>query len=186
MSAALTSTEDQIFDALWGFVAELFDSSVATNIFKGFQNMTATPAGVTYVVISPGVVVRQDQLTRAYDPNAEIVANERATEYTYQIDCFGPKAPDYANTIAIAWRTMWACDYFAGLLAAPTPGAPLLVTPLFADEPTQLNIVNGELQYEQRFMTRLHLQTNQVVALPQDFFVDPPAVETIAADDLPL
>jgi hypothetical protein len=71
---------------------------------------------------------------------------------------------------------MWACDYFAGLLATPTPGAPLPATPLYADEPQQLNIVNGEMQYEQRFLCKLYLQANQIASLPQDFFTDTPAV----------
>lgn len=185
-AATLTPTEDQIFDALWGFVDTVFGSAFSANIFKGFQNMTSTPAGVSYIVLSPGVVVRQNQLVRNYDAVNSLTLNERDTEYSYQIDCYGPNGPDYANTLAIAWRTLWACDYFEGLLASPTPGAPLPVTPLYADEPQQLNVVNGELQYEQRFMLRLHLQANQVVALPQDFFDVPPVVTTIAADQLPL
>jgi len=184
MSAILTPTEDQLFDAIWGFVAALFDVSVQTNIFKGFQNMTSTPPGVSYVVISPGVNERQNQIERDYDPQAGVVNNTRRTTYSYQVDCYGPNGPDYANTIAIAWRTMWACDYFAGLLAAPTPGAPLPATPLYADEPQQLNIVNAEMQYEQRFLTKLYLQANQVASLPQDFFTTAPEVTVETPSDM--
>lgn len=186
MAAVLAATEDQIFDAVWGFVAAILDPSLTNNIFKGFQNMTSTPPGVSYVVIQPGVKVRQNQIVRDYDANAGVVNNERSTNYAYQVDCYGPNGPDLADTIAIAWRSMWACDYFAGLRATPTPGAPLPVTPLYADEPQQLNVVNAELQYEQRFMLKLYLQTNQVVALPQDFFDVPPAIDvTVPADYLP-
>lgn len=185
-AAVLSPTEDQIFDALWGFVDTVFGSTMSANIFKGFQNMTATPAGVSYIVLQPGVIVRQNQIQRDYDSVNLVVNNERDTEYLYQVDCYGPNGPDLANTIAIAWSTLWACDYFAGNLATPTPGSPLPVTPLYADEPQQLNVVNAELQYEQRFMLKLHLQANQVVALPQDFFDVPPVVTTVAADQLPL
>lgn len=185
-AAVLTPTEDQIFDALWGFVDTVFGSTLSANIFKGFQNMTSTPPGTSYIVLQPGVIVRQNQIRRDYDANALVVNNERDTEYLYQIDCYGPNGPDLANTIAIAWPTMWACDYFAGALATPTPGAPLPVTPLYADDPQQLNIVNAELAYEQRFMLKLHLQVNQVVSLPQDFFDVPPDVTTITVDQLPL
>jgi len=173
MSATLTPTEDQLFDAVWGFIAALFDVSVQPNIFKGFQNMTSTPPGVSYIVISPGVKERQNQIERDYDPTNLLVNNTRRTTYSYQIDCYGPNGPDYADTVAISWRTLWACDYFAGLLATPTPDAPLPATPLYADEPQQLNIVNGELAYEQRFLTKLYLQANQIASLPQDFFTDP-------------
>jgi len=173
IAAVLTPTEDQLFDAVWGFIDAVFGATISDNIFKGYQNMTSTPPGVSYVVISPGIAERFNQLVRTYDSTALVVNNLRSTDYAYQVDCYGPSGPDYANTIAIAWRTMWACDYFAGLLADPTPGAPLPATPLYADEPQQLNIVNGEMQYEQRFMCKLHLQANQVVALPQDFFTTP-------------
>ena len=50
----------------------------------------------------------------------------------------------------------------------------------------QLNIVNGELQYEQRYMIKLYAQVNQVAALPQDFFTDAPIVDvTVPANYLP-
>ena len=184
-AAVLSPTEDQIFDALWGFVDAVFGSTISANIFKGFQNMTSTPLG-SYIVLQPAQKVRQNQLRRDYDSTAGVVNNERDTLYSYQVDCYGPSGPDYADTVAIAWATMWACDYFAGQLATPTPGAPLPVTPLYADEPTQLNIVNGEMQYEQRYMTKLFAQVNQIVALPQDFFDVPPAIDvTVPADYLP-
>lgn len=182
--AILTPTEDQIFDAVWGFVDTIFGSTISANIFKGFQNLTSTPLG-SYIVISPGVKERQDQIIRNYDPVNLLSNNQRSTTYSYQVDCYGPSGPDYADTVAIAWRSMWACDYFAGLNAVPTPGAPLPAVPLYADEPQQLNIVNGELQFEQRFMCKLYLQANQVVGLPQDFFTQVPPVTLIVAD-LPL
>lgn len=183
-TATLTPTENQIFDAVWGFLDTVFGSTISANIFKGFQNMTATPAGTSYVVVSPGIVVRQNQIVRNYDAVNGLSLNERDTQYSYQVDCYGPNGPDYANTIAIAWRTLWACDYFAGNNLNPPPGVPLPVIPLYADEPQQLNVVNGELQYEQRFMLKLYLQANQTVALPQDFFTGTPPIKIIVADDL--
>jgi len=182
-AAVLTPTENQLFDALWGYIDAVFGSTLSANIFKGFQNMTATPPGASYVVLQPGIVVRQNQLRRDYDAASLVVNVERDTEYLYQCDCYGPIAPDLANTIAIAWPSLWTSDFFNGYLAMPTSGAPLPVTPLYADEPQQLNIVNAELQYEQRFMLRLHLQANQTVSLPQEFFSTAPELDlTVPAD----
>ena len=130
--------------------------------------------------------MRQNQNRRDYDATALVMNVERDTVYSYQIDCYGPTGPDLADTIAIAWVSLWACDYFAGNSATPPPGAPLPVTPLYADDPQQLNIVNGELQYEQRYMIKLYAQVNQVAALPQDFFTDAPIVDvTVPANYLP-
>lgn len=176
MTATLTPTEDQIFDAVWALIASYFDPSVQGAIFKGFQNMTATPTG-SYVVIQPGVNVRQNQLVRGYDSVAGTQILERSTTYYYQVDCYGPLAPDYANTIAIAWPSLWSCDNNA---------SPAIITPLYADEPMQLNIENGESNYEQRFTSRLYGQVNQQVSLPQDFFGDAPTIISIVADDLPV
>lgn len=186
MAAILAPSEDTLFDAVWGFVSQLFPSPAQPYVFKGFQNMTSTPPGVTYVVISPGTKERTNQLERDYDAVNGLSLNTRRTIYSYQVDCYGPSGPDYADTISIAWRTLWACDYFAGNNLTPTPGAPLPVTPLYADEPNQLNIANGENQYEQRFTCKLYLQANQIVSLPQDFFTVAPPVVLVVADDLPL
>lgn len=155
----ITPTEDVVFDTLWEWVKNLFDTADADAVFKGFQNVTSTPYD-SYVVLSPGVKVRQDQIRREYVAATFSQLATRNTTYSYQVDCYGPKGPDWADVIAIAWRTMWACDSLRDQA----------ITPLYADEPQQLNIVNAEAQYEQRYTARLFMQVNQTVDLPQDFF----------------
>lgn len=178
--ATLLHSEDVVFDALWAWIAAVTAvqlpgvQAAGDQVFKGFQNTTATATG-NYVVLSPGIKTRQDQGRRSYvvdsiDPLTGIVNVSRHTTYSYQVDCYGQLGPDVADIIAIAWRSLWGCDQLVGAA----------ITPLFADEPQQLNVANSENQYEQRFMLRLFAQVNQVVALPQDFFdavevhVEPP------------
>lgn len=173
-AATITPSEDTVFDAMWGWVASLFDAPDQDKVFKGFQNMTSTPYG-SYVVVSPGVKVRQNQIQKTYDAANGLVLVERHTIYSYQVDAYGPNGPDWADIITIAWRSMWACDQLEGQS----------ITPLYADEPQQLNFPNGENQFEQRFSGRLFAQVNQVVALPQDFFTGPTPVQLqIPADYL--
>jgi hypothetical protein len=161
-TVTLTPSTDKIFDTLWGVVSSLFDPTIAPLIFKGFQNNTPTPLG-SYVVIQEGVAERQDQGRQIYDPINGLMHVKRGTMYSFQVDCYGPSGSDWANIIAIAWRSPWACDQFAGTE----------MRPLYADEPQQLNIVNGELEYESRFMCKLYLQATQSIALPQQFFTGP-------------
>lgn len=181
MAATLSPTEDQVFDAVWEWVNNLFNPALPApqvlEVQKGFQNNTATPTG-SYIVVSPGVKVRQDQIRRDYDPLTGKVRNTRNTTYTYQVDCYNQGGPDNADVVSIAWRTMLACDTLVG-----KP-----ITPLYADEPVQLNIVNSENLYEQRFMVKLYAQVNQVVTQTQDFFVGPVpvVVEAPPADLLPV
>ncbi len=169
--------EDAIFDTLWGFIAALFDPSLSGQIVKANQNLTPTLLG-TYVIIQPGIKLRQDQGVRTYalDAGSTAVGRQnvsRGTQYYYQVDCYGPAAPDWADTIAIAWRSLWACDYFASGQDQTGAALKASIAPLFADEPQQLTIVNAEQQYEQRFMTKLYLQANQTVGLIQPFFTAP-------------
>lgn len=178
--ATIAYSEDVVFDALWAWVADVTAVQLpgvqapGDQVFKGFQNTTATPSG-SYVVISPGVKTRQDQGRRSYtrdtlDPLTGTQDVARHTTYSYQVDCYGQLGPDVADIIAIAWRSLWGCDQLEGAA----------ITPLYADEPVQLNIANSENLYEQRYMLKLYAQVNQVVALPQEFFdtiethVEPP------------
>lgn len=163
MSGTLRVSEDTVYATVWDLIAGLFDTATQGLIFKGFQNITSTPGqdGPSYIVISPGVKVRTSQGSRSYDPTAGTITVDRNTTYYYQVDAFGPLAPDYADIVTVAWNSMYAAT------ATADAGAPFQV--LYADEPTQLNFTNGELQYEQRFSTKLYLQVNQAVTLPQQF-----------------
>lgn len=176
MAAAIISpTEDQTFDALFGWVAKALALPDNTGqVIKGFQNLASAPVG-SYVVLSPGIKIEQDQGTRHYDPVANQVVIERHVTYSYQVDCYGATGPDWASILSVAWKSLWGVD-------AMVSGA---LTPLYADAPQQLNIVNSEGQYEQRFMIRLFGQVNQTVGLPQDFFDQLQLNSITVADQLP-
>lgn len=159
-AATLTPTEDQTFDALFGWIATALDLPNNTQqIVKGFQNLVATPTG-SYIVISPGQMTRQDFGRAAYDPKGNQTRVTAHLTFSYQVDCYGQMGATWASILAAAWRTMWGVDNMT----------PKVFTPLYADAPQQLNIVNSEGQFEQRFMIRLFGQVNQQVGLPQDFF----------------
>ncbi|WHB31202.1 hypothetical protein [Xanthomonas phage NEB7] len=173
-AAVLTPNEDQTFAALFDFISKVLGLPYDTDqIVKGFQNLVATPTG-SYVVVSPGIMQRQDFGRRGYDPdgNATIVGAHQT--YSYQVDCYGPEGPTWASVLHAAWRTMWAVDNM--------PSGVLM--PLHSDAPQQLNVVNSEGQFEQRFMIRLFGQVNQQVTLPQDFFDVATLDSIIVADQL--
>lgn len=175
VAATITPTEDQTFDALFGWIAAVLDLPDDTDqIVKGFQNLVAAPTG-SYVVISPGIKRDQDTGTRRYDGELEMQVEERHITYSYQVDCYGQLGPDRASIISTAWRSLWGVDNMVS-------GA---LTPLYADAPQQLNIVNSEGQFEQRFMLRLFGQVNQKVAFGQDFFDTVTINSIVPANQLP-
>lgn len=174
-AATLTPNEDATFLALAKWVCKVLDLPPTTNqIIKGFQNQVSVPVG-SYVVISPGIMQRQDFGRRQYDPDNNQALQFAHVTYSYQVDCYGAAGASWASILSVAWRTMWGVDNIT----------PDVLTPLYADAPQQLNIVNSEGQYEQRFMIRLFGQVNQTVGLPQDFFEALELDSLIAADLLP-
>lgn len=174
-AATLTPTEDQTFAALFAWVTKVLALPYDTEqVLKGFQNLSSTPLG-SYVIISPGIMQRQNFGSRAYDPDANQAVQAAHLTYSYQVDCYGPEGPTWASILSVAWRTMWGVDNMV----------PNVLTPLYADAPQQLNIVNSEGQYEQRFMIRLFGQVNQTVGLPQDFFDQIQLDSITIADQLP-
>lgn len=177
MSGTLGVTEDSVFATVWDLLAALFGATIAQSIFKGAPNAAATPTG-SYVVLSPGVRVHTSQGVREYDSVAQTITVHSNRTYYYQCDCYGPAAPDYAEQIATAWGSMWA--------AAQTVAASAPFQVLYAEDPVQLNFVNGENMYEQRYMTKLYLQVNQSVTLPQDSAIEAVTVIDPPVDFLPL
>lgn len=174
MSTTPSPNEAQIFDAVWGFVAELVlayaDTPPASldQIVKGYQNRKAPPQG-NYVIVRGGEKERFDQarmvvVDGAGGTNPGKVTYQRNTGYRIIIDCYGAIAPDWADAISILWRTPSACDKLAAALPAGT------MQPLYADEPQQLTIVNEEYAYETRWRCVLHLNVIQTASVSQDFF----------------
>ena len=86
--ATIALSENLVFDALWAWLSALVVTQIpdSDQVFKGFQNTTATATG-NYVVLSPGIKTRQDQGRRSYtrdsiDPLTGVVNVERHTTYS--------------------------------------------------------------------------------------------------------
>lgn len=80
---------------------------------------------------------------------------------TVQIDVHGDKGGDNARVISTLFRDDYAYRFFAAMN--------MDVTPLYADDPKQIPFVNGEQQYEDRWVIEAVLQVNSTVTVPQQF-----------------
>lgn len=83
------------------------------------------------------------------------------TMIVFQIDIHGPASADNAQTISTLLRD----DYGVRAFAALDP----LVVPLHADDPKQMPFINGENQYEDRWIVEACLQADGSVEVPQQF-----------------
>lgn len=162
----MTPVSDDLFVVVRAFLLSLFPSGV--EVVQGLQNGVPMPAG-------PFICMTAKEQTRlATNHTVQLVTQERAvkmpTQYSIQLDCYGPNSSDQATTIKALWRDFYGCDMLASVGA-----------PLYASEPVQMPLVNGEQQYEQRWMTIALLQFNPVVTVPQQSAIAL-AVELVSVD----
>ena len=72
------------------------------------------------------------------------------TKYGLQLDCVGETAGDWAQTLS----TLWFSDVATDALA------PYGLAPLYADDPRHAPWVNGEQQWESRWIVNVYLQVD--------------------------
>lgn len=101
------------------------------------------------------------------------------TQVTWQVDVHGPNSEDNAQAITTAFRDEFAVTFFAGL-----PPPQNQVSPIHADDPRQLNFINAEEQFEDRWVIEVHLQVNPVV-LVGVAFADAASVTVVDASTFP-
>lgn len=134
----------------------------AAHVVAGTQNRVAMPVGPFCKLWIVGKHRLSTNLD-VYDPNTQDMSYQGAWQVEMQLDFLGPsmQAPDgnnmsvgdYATIFATLWRDNYAC-----LALAPT------CQPLHADEPMRAPLIDGEAQYEDRWIVRAFLQYNPVVS----------------------
>lgn len=80
------------------------------------------------------------------------------TAFSVQVDVYGPSSGDNAQIISTLMRDPDGVDHF-------TNG----VTPLYAEDPRQMPLVDGEKQYENRYIVEAVMQVDPTVVLPQQY-----------------
>lgn len=83
------------------------------------------------------------------------------TKVTIQLDVHGPNSPDNAQLIATLFRDEYAIQQFA------TSG--YSVVPMYAEDPRQIPFMDGEQQFEDRWVVDCVMQVNAAVTVPQQY-----------------
>lgn len=152
MPATLNVTESQLFTALRAFLLEIIGTGV--EVIQTQNNRVPMPKG-PFIAMTP---IRIDGLsTVVTDYTAATRSDTRTTQWQVQLDFYGPQAAMQAATVAQLWRTSWAAEQLAS--------GPL--QPLYAGEPLQTTMVNGEMQWESRWTLDLFAQFNPITTVSQ-------------------
>ncbi len=149
---------EQLFIGLRAFVLSLLPD---IEVIQGLGNGVPTPEG-EFVCLTAGAQkrLRTNVATYTVPPSGTGEKHiEQGTQYSIQVDVYGPNAGDQATTLSTAFLDSYACDLLA----------PYSCQPLYAEDPTQSVLINGEENYEQRWMFNAVLQFNPVVTVPQEF-----------------
>lgn len=84
----------------------------------------------------------------------------QSIDYVIQLDFYGDNAGDWVAAVSTLWRSPQACEYLRG------SG----IQPLYHDDAKQISFVDGENQYQHRWILDVHLQYTPTVTTSQQFF----------------
>lgn len=159
MPATVSITLDDVYTLFRALALSVLPINV--QVVKGIPNRAATPPPV------PGYVSMTVTANRGLrtpvdtwdltNPNPTVITIEQGMQLRIQLDCYGADSAQWA----VLFVTLLRNDFGVKALAP--------VAPLYADDPIQAALVNGEEQYEQRWIVGANLQYNPTVTIPMQF-----------------
>lgn len=157
MTLTVSITQEDVYAKVRALVLDVVPAGV--EVVQGLGNGVPMPAG-EFVAMT--LTLRNPHRTPVEtwdrdDPNPSAIAIEQGTLIRVQLDCYGPRSGDWSEILATVLRSSYAFR-----LLDP-------VSPLFADNPIQAALINGEEQYEQRWIVGANLQYNPVIMTPMEF-----------------
>lgn len=160
MALVVSPTLDQLFAALGAFIATVVpDGLPVIQLPVNRASMPpATPGFVGMRARSLPRIATNIHRWDTQDPLADDIAIEQSTRVIVQLDCYGAASGDWAVMLSTVFR-----DDHAVLGLAP------LLSPLQADDPKFAPLIDGEEQYENRWIVEAHLQYNPITFIPMQF-----------------
>lgn len=153
MAVTIDIIDQDIFKALVVFFNSFLPAK--TPVLQGQQNKIPMPKGGFVIMTSAG----QDRLSFNVD-NYEYMTQGKTiltpTNYMVQLDFYGPNSQQWSFETQSLFRDSYATEIF-----------PPNIQPLYADDPIQLPLINGEDQYEQRWKITASLQYNPILSTTQ-------------------
>lgn len=163
-------TDDTVYVGLRALLLNLFPSIDPKNILQGQQNDVPMPVGPDFILMIPEG--RKPLATTIRDYNGVYTrTTTRSTRFDIMVNFYGPSSPDLMQVFMTLFRDLYGCDFLK----------PYGIQPLWNDDGNQMPLVDGEQQYEQRWMVRTALQANPAVSTSQDF-ADKVSVTLVEAD----
>lgn len=167
----VTPTDDDIYTALGNAIVAWLGLAT-TQVVQEYGNEIPMPVG-PFIGMRLGTRKRLRTNKVTWDttnPAPTALTHEQGMQVACQLDCYAPNSGDWAAILTTLLR-----DDVGVQALAPT------CAPLYCDEGRRAPLIDGEEQYEDRWIVMLQLQYNPVVSTPQDF-ADTLAIDLINVD----
>lgn len=161
MSQTISIKQADVFTALRTWLLTVVPQP-ACEVVRGQDNLVSMPAG-DFVAMTQKGMRRISTPVSSWVPgtaNPGVRDVTAPTEITVQLDFYGAGAADNAAMVQALFRDEYGDEGF------PDAGS---IKPLYAEDPVQMPLVDGEENYTQRWMVQAVLQYNPVIAPAQDF-----------------
>lgn len=162
----MTATVDTSLDDLYTSVGNFIQLVLGTDIpvEQGQANRVASPPVATdggtppsgFVQMQAFISKRTTTNQDSFDPVNQLLMAQSNSQVEVQLDFYGPLSKNWAEMVSTLWRDDYGCANLG-----PT------CQPLHADEAIQSALVDGEEQYEERWMLKAYLQYNPVTTVGQ-------------------
>lgn len=149
-------TDDMVMTALRSFLLGVLPAD--TEVVAGQANRVPQPASSDFVVMTQASRRQLATTTHSYDKATQTNVVGRSTALGVQLDVYGPNSNDNAYVISTLFRDQYGCD-------ALGPN----VQPLYCDDGRQMPLVNGEMQYQDRWTLMATMQANPAISTPAQF-----------------
>lgn len=160
MTAATISIIDtDVFTALRAFLIAVLPTG--TEVIQLQDNGVPMPAG-GFVGMNNSSNKRLSTNVVSYEDDVPGGVHNKLigtpTTYTMALDFYGPSSGPWAATVQALFRDESSSGLF-----------PDGIQPLYADDPIQMPLINGEAQYEDRWRMDAVMEVNAVITIGQEF-----------------
>ena len=158
--------EDEIYDELWDYLTALFPS---IPVVRGLQNNSPLPHNAIVMTLM-AYTQDLDQSQYSFDSEAQEATVQVSKLQMMQLDFYGDGAYDRVMKTSTLWRSRYSTEALKG------------VAPLYANNPRNLQYVNEQDQYEQRFLLEIALQYNPYYSYSEQSAATLPDIEINPVD----
>ena len=156
----IVSSDDTLVRALGDFCRAYMGAH--TRVIRGYVNRVSKPRERDYVLITPMAMTRLSTNRHAHDPASGRETITQPMRRRVQIDVYGEGAADWAKTLTTLLRDGLGCRFLAAYGLAP----------LYVDDAQDMTQVEGNEQYNPRWMLGVMIQADESVSVDVDFFDD--------------